>query len=104
LRGWRIAGLPRDRDRSSAETNQPLPPKDPLGDVDQNKAWDFTFAGAANNLWKAFREGEKINKALDGWQKAGADLGPYISTILDWLHRFMSSGDGGPPMPPTAGI
>jgi Leucine-rich repeat (LRR) protein len=88
----------------STEPNQPLPPKDPLGEVDPKKAWDFTFAGAANNLWKAFREGEKLHKALAGWQKAGNDLSPHVNTILDWLHRFMNSGSGTPPMPPTISV
>jgi hypothetical protein len=97
------AARPPDSDLPPAEANQPLPPKDPLGDMDPNKAWDFTFAGAANNLWKAFREGEKVHNALEAWQKAGADLSPYINTILDWLHHFMNSG-GGPPMPPAISI
>ncbi|MEA2877438.1 MAG: hypothetical protein QOF14_2634 [Hyphomicrobiales bacterium] len=87
-----------------ADANQPMPPKDPLGEIDPQKAQDFSFAGTVNRLWKAFLEGEKINKSLDGWTKAGDALRPHVGKILDWLRSFSQYGDGGPPMPPTIGV
>src|ERR1019366_10232355 len=50
-------------DARSEEPSQLLPPRDPLGEVDPQRAADFTFAGATNGLWKAVLEGEKVHKA-----------------------------------------
>jgi Leucine-rich repeat (LRR) protein len=86
------------------ESSLPLPPKDPLGEVSPQKANDFTFAGAANNLWKAFLEGDRIYKAVEGWRKAGDALRPHMSEIVNWLYRFLGSGTGGPPNPPTISV
>jgi len=88
----------------SQNSDQPRPPRDPLGEVDPHKASEFTFAGTANNLWRAFLAGEKVHKAIDGWKKADDAIRPHAVQILDWLHRFMSSTDGTPPMPPTIGV
>jgi Leucine-rich repeat (LRR) protein len=79
----------------------PVPPRDPLGELDPKASSDFTFAGVANGIWRAFTAGEKVNKALAGWHKAGQMLQPHVSEILNWLHYYMSSG-GGPP--PTIGV
>jgi hypothetical protein len=87
-------------DRPTADVHQPVPPKDPLGEVDPHAASDFTFAGAANGIWKAFLQGEKIHKALEGWAKARDALSPHVSEILSWLHKFISATDGSPPLPP----
>lgn len=70
------------------DPNQPIPPPDPLGEVDEKKAHEFTIAGITNNLWRAFLEGEKIYKALDGWTKAGDAIRPHVHIILDWLREF----------------
>jgi hypothetical protein len=86
-----------------ADPNQPLPPRDPLGEVDAQKAKEFATAGVVNNLWKAFRAGEKVYKALDGWMKAGEALRPHVQSILHWLSHFSPHG-GGPPMPPTISV
>jgi hypothetical protein len=88
-----------DVDSSSVDSSQPLPPKDPLGHIDPQKASDFTSAGAINGLWKVFLEGERVNKALEGWKRSGEALRPHVNTVLEWLHRFMGT-DGGPPAPP----
>jgi hypothetical protein len=72
--------------------SQPVPPADPLGEVNSEKAHDYTFAGTANSLWKIFIEGERINRGVEAWSKTGIALRPYVSDILDWLHRFTSSG------------
>jgi hypothetical protein len=85
------------------DLNQPLPPADPLGEIDPNRASDFTFAGITNGIWKAFLQGEKIHKAMDGWSKTRDALGPHVGEILSWLHRFVGSGGGGSP-PPSMGI
>jgi hypothetical protein len=85
------------------DENYPIPPADPLGEIDPRKASDFTFAGATNSLWRAFLEGEKAHKALEGWKKAGAALRPHVNDVLEWLNRFMGSGGGDPPVPPGIG-
>jgi hypothetical protein len=72
-----------------------------LGEIDPRKARDFTFAGAVNGLWKAFREGEKVHKALEGWKKAGETLRPHVQQIIEWLRDFSGPGDGTPPLPPS---
>lgn len=77
--------------------NQPLPPSDPLGPIDSIKAREFSAAGAVNSLWRAFVEGEKVYKSIEGWRKAGESLRPYVSEILAWLHTFISGGGGPPP-------
>ncbi len=87
----------------ASEGDLPLPPRDPLGEVDSQKAGDFTFAGTANGLWKAFIEGNKIHKAAEAWQKTGDALRPHINEILIWLQRFLNT-TGGPPPPPTIGV
>jgi hypothetical protein len=83
--------------------SQPVPPADPLGTIDPKKAREFGLAGTVNNLWKAFVEGEKVYKSIDGWRKAGESLRPYVSEILAWLYKFMGDGGGIPPSPPTIG-
>jgi hypothetical protein len=88
----------------SHDPNQPMPPKDPLGEIDPQKSRDFTIAGAVNNLWKAFRAGEKVYKALDGWTKAGEALRPHVKVILEWLYSSFPPGGGGPTLPPTIGV
>ncbi|HTW36470.1 MAG TPA: leucine-rich repeat domain-containing protein [Rhizomicrobium sp.] len=81
---------------ASRDTGQPMPPPDPLGDVDPERAWDFTFAGTANGLWRAFLEGSKVYKAAAAWKKAGDAIAPHAQEILKWLHDFMNSSGGSP--------
>jgi hypothetical protein len=101
-----LSSMPEAEPTQLAENRltQPKPPTDPLGEVDMQKARDFTFAGAANGLWKIFLDGEKIHKNLDGWKKAGATLRPHVHEILDWLYRFLGVEDGSPPLPPTVNV
>ncbi|MEA2894797.1 MAG: hypothetical protein QOJ84_412 [Bradyrhizobium sp.] len=91
-------------DQPAIDATQLLPPNDPLGDIDPHKAADFTFAGATNGIWKAFLQGEKIHKALEGWAKTRTSLAPHVSEILGWLHRLMAANDGVPPGPPNISI
>jgi hypothetical protein len=82
----------------AGDPSVPAPPRDPLGEIDPKASSDFTFAGAANGIWRAFLEGEKVNKAVESWKKAGETLQPHVSSILQWLQQFVSSA-GGPPPP-----
>ena len=94
---------PAQREVQQSEPQPPMPPRDPLGELDPQKARDFSFAGAANALWKVVRRGEEIHKKIEAWQKITKDLSPHIRRILDWLRDF-TPGDGTPPLPPTIGV
>ena len=87
--------LSQPTDTAPPDADQPQPPPDPIGEVDPTKSHNFRQAGTVNALWKAFLDGEKINKALEGWQKAGETLAPHVAKVLDWLHAFLPGG--GPP-------
>lgn len=78
----------------AVDSSQPRPPKDPLGEVNPIAAANYTFAGTANRLWKVFLEGEKIYRSAAAWKSAAESLRPYVSEILDWLHRFAPPGGG----------
>jgi hypothetical protein len=73
----------------AGDPDEPKAPPDPLGELNPQKAREFTFASAANTLWTAFREGEKVYQAIDGWRKAGAALQPHVQQILEWLTNFL---------------
>lgn len=92
------------QDVPPVDASQPLPPNDPLGEISAQTASDYTFAGATNGIWKAFLNGEKIYKALEGWSKARETLSPHVSEILGWLRRLISAGSGIPPIPPDISI
>jgi hypothetical protein len=89
-----------EMEATSAQPGTPMPPKDPLGELDPKKSHEFTVAGSFNALWRVFLKGEKINKAAEGWEKTGQALRPHAGRILGWLERFMDFGSGGPPVPP----
>jgi hypothetical protein len=72
------------RNAPAVDAGQPLPPNDPLGEISSHAASDYTFAGATNGIWKAFLNGEKIHKALDGWSKTREALTPHVIEILEW--------------------
>lgn len=78
---------------SGPEGDQPRAPPDPLGNLNPYKARDYTFAGTVNSIWKAFREGEAVYRAVDGWRNAGRALEPYVHQILEWLSRFGGHGN-----------
>lgn len=84
-------GLSKPSPVAAAHNEQPKAPPDPLGELDPHAARDFTFAGAVNALWKVFREGEKVNQALEGWKSAGKSLRPHVQEIIDWLSSFTGS-------------
>jgi hypothetical protein len=70
---------------------QPMPPVDPLKELNPRKARDYTIGGVINAVWKTYLEGEKIPKAAKGWKEAGEALQPYVGSILDWLRSFTGS-------------
>jgi hypothetical protein len=80
--------LPQPDERPPSKPDQPIPPADPLKEIDPKRARDFMFGGVVNALWKVYLEGEKIPKAADGWRKAGDALQPYVEPILAWLRAF----------------
>jgi hypothetical protein len=73
------------------DTNQPMPPADPLKELNPRKARDYIFGGVVNAAWKTYLEGEKIPQAAEGRKKAGEALQPYVGSILDWLRSFTGS-------------
>lgn len=87
-----------EKEKLAAGPEQPVPPKDPLGDIDPEKARDYATAAWTARLWKLLKEGERVGKIVDGWMKAYDALKPYIRIIQDWY-----SGSS-PPPPPSPGI
>jgi hypothetical protein len=82
---------PHPAEPPRADQHQPMPPADPLKELDPKKARDFTVGGFVNALWKTYLEGEKVPKAAEGWHKAGETLQPYVTPILEWLRNFMGA-------------
>lgn len=74
---------------AAAEPNQPVPPPDPLGELDPAKAHDFQVAGVVNKLWQVFMAGEKIYKAGGAWRAAYDALSPPVANILTWLRQVV---------------
>jgi hypothetical protein len=96
--------ISRGQQIGDVSSSLPVPPKDPLGDLDPKSSSEFTFAGVANGIWRAFLQGEKIHKTIEGWRQAGKNLQPHISEILHWLGQYVSSSGGPPTTPPTIGV
>jgi hypothetical protein len=96
--------VPELGSQNVASSSVPMPPRDPLGELDPKVSSDFTFAGAANGIWRTFLQGEKIYKAFEGWRLAGENLQPHVARILHWLAQAVSSGGGPPTLPPTIGV
>ncbi len=93
--------VPATPDSKPIEPDQILPPPDPLGQIDETKARNYTVAGVMNALWKTFKSGKKISENTGAWQKVANDGSPYMRKIIEWL----SSEGGGPPsLPPTISI
>ncbi len=76
------------------DQNQPVPPSDPLGELDPTKAHDYQAAGIVNKLWQVFEAGGTVHKAVDGWYAAYNSLAPPVAQILDWLQQFVKSKFG----------
>jgi hypothetical protein len=64
------------------------PPRDPIGELDHNKARDFQVAGVFNRLWKVFTSADKVQSSTEAWIKAYNNLSGPIGSILDWLKHL----------------
>jgi len=71
------------------EATQPVPPPDPLGEVDPEKSQRLTVASGINSLWDTALQGEKIAKNVEGWSKVIDALTPAVTTILDYLRQII---------------
>jgi hypothetical protein len=78
-----------DDEAPKADSAQPAPPPDPLGEVDPEKSRRFTLGSAVNALWKAVLSGEKAGKTVEGWSTVIATLGPNVVPILEWLRSVL---------------
>jgi hypothetical protein len=78
-----------EADAQKADTAQPVPPPDPLGEVDPEKSRQYTLASGVNDLCKVMSEGEKVGKNVEGWSKAIGTLAPYAAPILEWLRIYL---------------
>jgi hypothetical protein len=58
-----------------SEIAQPVPPPDPLGDVDPEKSRRFTLGSGVNALWKAVLSGERAGKTVGRLVEGHRDLG-----------------------------
>lgn len=80
-----------------AAAGTPMPPPDPLGEVDPQKARDKEAGSYFNAVVKGLENVEKAGKAVEGFDKVKDRLAPYWRPIWEWLSN---SGGDGPPMPP----
>jgi hypothetical protein len=88
-----VISIPPDtEDHPPRDPAQPMPPPDPLGELEPHKAQDLIKASTASRLWKIFLDGRKIYGAAKSWAAAGKALYPYIQPILKWLHDFLQNG------------
>ena len=77
----------------------PMPPPDPLGEIDPQKAREKEAGSYFNAVVKGLETIDKAGKAIDGVDKIRQKLTPYWPRIWEWLSR---SGGDGPPMPPPS--
>jgi hypothetical protein len=78
-----------DLEAPKSNIEQPVPPPDPLGEVDPEKSRRFTLGSAVNALWKAVRSGDEAGKTVKGWSEVIAILGPNVVPILEWLRSVL---------------
>jgi hypothetical protein len=88
------------------DPNRPKPPKDPLADVDPAASRNYTFASAANRIYKILKSGEGVGDGIKGWNEAYKAFKEHIWPLLQWLRANWPGGgaDGGPTLPPTIGV
>lgn len=84
-----LSDASRSHVESTTVDDHPLPPPDPLGELDVQRAQEFSVASTINRLWKAFLEGEKVHRAAKAWISAAHTLGPYAIAIIEWLRNFL---------------
>ncbi len=76
-------------DARKSEAAQPASPPDPIGEIDPEKAREFTAASGVNALWKVVTSGKKADENIEGWKKVIETLGPFVLPILQWLRPFV---------------
>jgi hypothetical protein len=83
---------PFDAEARVPDVAQPIPPPDPLGQVEPEKAQRFTTASAVNELVKVLESGEKLKKGVEGWRDVANALAPYAAPTLEWLRFYLGGG------------
>lgn len=83
---------PVNLEAPKSNIEQPVPPPDPLGEVDPEKSQRFTLASGINALWNVVSSGKKADETLEGWSKVIGTLGPYAAPILKWLRAYVLGG------------
>lgn len=67
----------------------PLPPPDPLGQLEPAKARNLSVAATIGKLWRVFLAGQEINKSITDWIDAGHKLKPYVQLIVEWYKKYI---------------
>jgi hypothetical protein len=83
------AALSHELEAATHGSAQPLPPPDPLGEVDPEKTRRLTLGSTVNVLWKAVLSGDKVGETVKGWSEVIATLGPTVVPILEWLRSVL---------------
>ena len=87
-----IAPIPQ-ADLPPPDDNAPVPPPDPLGEVDAAKARNAMFVGTVKELDKAISAGEKIGKSIESAEKFWSAVKPFY----EWATKLFGNGDLPPP-------
>lgn len=100
-------GTPLPEDVPPPDPNRPKPLRDPIADVDPAASRGYTFASAANRIFKILKRGKDVGDGVKGWNEAYAAFKENIPHLLQWLRDNWPGGiggDGGPTLPPTIGV
>lgn len=86
-----------------SDPNRPKPPRDPIADVDPAASRNFTFASAANRIYRILKNGKDAGDGVKGWNEVYAAFKEHIAPLLKWLQENWPGGgtDGGSTLPPT---
>lgn len=76
---------PSPDDRIAPDPYKTRPPNYPQGDADDLKVQRITWLGTLNWLYKAVKDGEKINKGIGGWVEIYSKMQPYMDKIIAYL-------------------
>jgi hypothetical protein len=83
---------PNFAESAISESTQPVPPPDPIGEVDPEKTRRLTMASGVNELVKVLESGEKVKKGVEGWREVANDLAPYAAPIIQFLRSLVGGG------------
>ncbi len=67
----------------------PVPPPDPLGEINPERSRRFTLGSAVNALWKAVCSGNEAGKTVKGWSEVITTLAPKMADILEWVRSVL---------------